>query len=65
MTAGQDGMIARHPYLNGGVWSDQSYQRKGTKEVSQLWNKVYQRAFSHIKTTSQVVLADPDYFYSL
>jgi hypothetical protein len=33
VTAGQDGMIAHHPYLNGGVWSDQSYQRKGTKEV--------------------------------
>jgi hypothetical protein len=33
VTAGQDGMIDRHPYLNVGVWSDQSNQRKGTKEV--------------------------------
>ncbi len=33
VTAGQDGMIACHPHLNGGVWSDQSNQRKGTKEV--------------------------------
>ncbi len=28
MTAGQDGMIAHHSHLNGGVWSDQSYQNK-------------------------------------
>jgi hypothetical protein len=34
---------------------------KGTTEVSQLWNKVYQRAFNHVKTTSQVILAHPDY----
>jgi hypothetical protein len=33
VTTGQDGMIAHHPYLNEGMWSDQSYQRKGTKEV--------------------------------
>jgi hypothetical protein len=30
MTAGQDEMSAH--YLNGGVWSDQSNQRKGTKK---------------------------------
>jgi hypothetical protein len=28
MTAGQDGMIARHSHLNGGVRSDQSNQNK-------------------------------------
>ncbi len=28
MTAGKDGMIARHSHLNGGVWSDQSNQNK-------------------------------------
>jgi hypothetical protein len=28
VTAGQDGMIACHSHLNGGVWSDQSYQNK-------------------------------------
>ena len=28
MTAGQDGMIAHHPHLNGEVWSDQSNQNK-------------------------------------
>jgi hypothetical protein len=27
-TAGQDGMIARHSHLNGGMWSDQSNQHK-------------------------------------
>jgi hypothetical protein len=26
---------------------------------------VHQRAFNHVKTTSQLVLAYPDYFYSL
>ncbi len=33
--------------------------------MSQLWNKVYQRTFNHVKTTSQVVMAYPDYFYRL
>jgi hypothetical protein len=33
VTAGQDGMIARHSYLNEEMWSDQSYKMKGTKEV--------------------------------
>ncbi len=28
VTAGQEGMIACHSHLNGGVWSDQSNQRK-------------------------------------
>jgi hypothetical protein len=28
VTAGQDGMIARHSHLNGGVWSDQNNQNK-------------------------------------
>jgi hypothetical protein len=28
VTAGQDGMIAPHSHLNGGVWLDQSYQNK-------------------------------------
>jgi hypothetical protein len=51
VTAGQDGMIARHPDLNGGVWSDQSKQRKGTKEVSLLWNEneVYQKSIQSRK----------------
>ncbi len=34
VTAGQDGMIARRSHLNGEVWSDQSNQHKGAKEVS-------------------------------
>ncbi len=28
MTAGQDGMNTHHSHLNGGMWSDQSYQHK-------------------------------------
>jgi hypothetical protein len=38
---------------------------KGTKDVPELWNEVYQRAFNHIKTTSQVVLAYPDFLKRL
>jgi hypothetical protein len=38
---------------------------KGTKEVHSLWNEVYQRAFNHVKTTSQVILAYSNYLKSL
>ena len=64
MTAGQDGMIAHHSQLNGGVWSDQCNQNKrnqrGALTLEQGLSKSIQSC-----TTSQVVLAYPDYLKSL
>jgi hypothetical protein len=65
VTAGQDEMIACHLHPNGGVWSDQSNQRKEPKKCPNSGTRSIKRAFSHIKTTLQVLLAYPDYFYSL
>jgi hypothetical protein len=35
VTVGQDGMITCHSHLNGGVWSDQSYQNKRNQRGAQ------------------------------
>ena len=46
MTAGQDGMIACHSHLNGGVWSDLSNQNKrnqrGVLTLEQVLSKSIQ-----------------------
>jgi hypothetical protein len=65
VTAGQDGMIACHPYLNRGVWSDQSYQEKGTKEVPNSGTRSIKRAFSQVETTLQVAWPIQTIFMSL
>jgi hypothetical protein len=47
-----------------GEWSQtKSTKAKGTKKVPWHWDKVYQRAFNHVKATipKDVVLAYPDY----
>jgi hypothetical protein len=50
VTTGQDGMIAHHSHLNGGVWSDQSNQgKRNQRGVLKLWNKVHQKSIQSCK----------------
>jgi hypothetical protein len=59
--AGQDGMIACHSHLNGGVWTKVT-KIKRTKAVSYNSGiRSINRAFNHDKATLRVVLANPDY----
>ncbi len=64
MTAGQDGMIACRPYLNGGVRSDQSNQNKRNQRGAQTLEQGLSKSIQSRKNYL-TVLAYPDYLKSL
>ncbi len=61
--ARQSEMLAPLTSLVGECGQTKVSRAKGTKQVPWHWDKVYQRAFEHIKATiaREVVLAFPDY----